>query len=113
MSPMEAMQTTVVACVYPWTLAKRTKRFMDPRPVQTCTYVDAWRGVQVSSGNRTLVPSNNETLVSSDGTPVAGGTGGRAFAASGTPRKRMDESKFINWQHKANLPDEAVGQERH
>ena len=113
MSPMEAMQTTVVACVYPWTLAKRTKRFMDPRTIQTYTYVDAWRGVQVSSGNRTLVPSRNETLVSLDGTPVAGGTGGRAFAASGTPRKRMDELKFINWQHKANLPDEAVGQERH
>ena len=107
------MQTTVVARVYPWTLAKRTKRFMDSRPVQTYTYVDAWRGVQVSSRNRTLVSPRKKTMVSLDGTPVAGGTGGRAFAASGIPRKRMDELKFIDWQHKANLPDEAVGQERH
>ena len=86
---------------------------MDPRPIQTYTYVDAWRGVQVSSRNKTFVSSRNKTVVSLDGTPVAGGTGGRAFAASGALRKRMYELKFINWQHKANLPDEAVGQERH
>ena len=96
MSPTEAMQTIVVACMYPWTLAKRTKRFMDSRQIQTYTYVDAWRDVQLSSRNRTLVSSRNKTLVSLDGTPVAGGTGSRAFAASGAPQKRMDEFKFIN-----------------
>ena len=93
MSPMEAMQTTVVACVYPWTLAKRTKRFMDSRPIQTYTYVDAWRGVQVSSKNKTLVLSRNKILASLDGTPIAGGTRGRTIATSGTPRKRMDALK--------------------